>query len=566
MRSDGGDHARRGLTEWIFPLVGAGRYGYGRYPRWLRNFPSGVGRPCSHPHACSASLKASRVSRRAAETSASYRGGVHPDTGKPDPRRWRALAVTLTAGFMSLLDVSIVNVALPSIQRGLGASASGVQWVVSGYALTFGLVLVSGGRLGDALGRRRMFLFALSAFVLTSALAGAAVNESMLVSARLSQGVAAGLLTPQNSGLIQELFRGAERGRAFGAFGTTVSLSTAVGPVLGGAIIALFGAENGWRWVFFVNVPIGVLAFVLALRLLPAAPRRSGTLRSQLDVVGVVLLGAAVLGLLFPLVRWGQGGFDAVSALWWMPLAAVAFAVAFVVWERRLVRRDGSPLLDVRLFTETPGFATGAAIGTVYFAGFAGIWLVFALFFQQGLGYTPLESGLVVTPFALGAAVSATVAGRLVARLGRLLTLAGLCLVAVGLAAVAVISPLTPPSTTGFAVALPLLVAGLGGGMVISPNTTLTLECVPTRMAGVAGGALQTGQRIGTAIGVAVLASVFHAGVGSVGGYPEGLRWAMASAVALVVLALVLAVVDARRRPRRAPPQSRRVSARTPFE
>ncbi|WP_024876124.1 MFS transporter [Saccharomonospora piscinae] len=488
-----------------------------------------------------------------------------PETDEPDPRRWRALAVTLTAGFMSLLDVSIVNVALPSIQRGLGASPAGIQWVVSGYALTFGLVLVAGGRLGDALGRRRMFLFALSAFVLTSALAGAAVNETMLVVARLLQGVAAGMLTPQNSGLIQELFRGAERGRAFGAFGTTVSLSTAVGPVLGGAIIAVFGAEQGWRWVFFVNVPIGVLALVLALRLLPKAPRSTTRLRSQLDFVGIALLGTAVLGLLLPLVRSEQGG---LTALWWLPLVAVVVGLLFVLWERRVVRRGGSPLLDVRLFTETPGYATGAAIGTVYFAGFAGIWLVFALYFQQGLGYTPLESGLVVTPFALGAAVSATVAGRLVPRLGRKLTLVGLAMVAVGLGAVAVVAPLVSAELTGYAVAAPLLVAGLGGGMVISPNTTLTLDRVPTRMAGVAGGALQTGQRIGTAIGVAVLASVFHVGIDSPGGYEAGLRWAMLTAVGIVAVALSLAVLDLRRRPPRplGGPPSRVTTSSTPME
>ncbi|WP_026454842.1 MFS transporter [Saccharomonospora iraqiensis] len=469
--------------------------------------------------------------------------GAVPEAYEPDPRRWRALAVTLTAGFMSLLDVSIVNVALPSIQRGLDASTAGVQWVVSGYALTFGLVLVSGGRLGDAVGRRRMFLIALSAFVLTSALAGAAVNESMLVLARLLQGVAAGLLTPQNSGLIQELFRGAERGRAFGAFGTTVAISTAVGPVLGGLIIALVGADQGWRWVFFVNVPIGAVALVLAARLLPPSAPRGRPVRSQLDYLGMALLGLTVLGVLLPLVRSEQ---DGLRQLWWMlPLAGVLGAV-FVWWERRVLARGGSPLLDVRLFTRTPGYATGAAIATVYFTGFAGIWLVFALYFQQGLGYTPLESGLAVTPFALGAAVSAAVAGRLVARWGRKLTLLGLSLVMVGLGTVAAIAPHTAPATAGYVVAAPLLLAGLGGGMVISPNTTLTLDRVPTRMAGVAGGALQTGQRIGTAVGVAVLASVFHAGIGA-GGYPTALGWAMVCSVALTAVALTLATVDLRR-------------------
>nr|WP_028662032.1 MFS transporter [Saccharomonospora saliphila] len=485
--------------------------------------------------------------------------GPAPEVYEPDPRRWRALAVTLTAGFMSLLDVSIVNVALPSIQRGLDTTDAGVQWVVSGYALTFGLVLVSGGRLGDAVGRRRMFLIALSAFVATSAVAGAAVNETMLVLARLAQGVAAGLLTPQNSGLIQELFRGAERGRAFGAFGTTVAISTAVGPVLGGLIIALFGADEGWRWVFFVNVPIGAVAFVLAVKLLPKAHTRGRGLASQLDFPGMALLGLAVLGVLFPLVRSEQ---DGLRELWWMFLPACACGVAFVRWERRVLGRGGSPLLDVRLFTRTPGYATGAAIATVYFTGFAGIWLVFALFFQHGLGYTPLESGLVVTPFALGAAVSATVAGRLVARWGRRLTLLGLSLVMLGLGTVALVVPYTTAATAGYVVAVPLLVAGVGGGMVISPNTTLTLDRVPTRMAGAAGGALQTGQRIGTAIGVAVLASVFHAGVANSGaGYPTALRWALLCSVVLTVVALSLATMDARRyRHRRLSEQTRSVT------
>ncbi|TKG71444.1 MFS transporter [Prauserella endophytica] len=471
------------------------------------------------------------------------------DSQEPDPRRWRALAVTLAAGFMSLLDVSIVNVALPSIQSGLGASVAGVQWVVSGYALAFGLVLVTGGRLGDAFGRRRMFLIALSAFIATSALAGASVNEGMLVVARLLQGVAAGMLTPQNSGLIQELFHGAERGRAFGMFGATVGISTAVGPVLGGLIIAAFGAGTGWRWVFYVNVPIGLVALVLAARLLPKAPRGDTPVRSRLDFTGMVLLGLAVLGVLLPLVQSEQGG---ISRLWWLFPLAVGLGYLFVRWEKRLVRTDRAPLLDPRLYTETPGYAIGAAIGATYFCGFAGMWLVFAMFFQQGLGYSPLESGLLVTPFALGSAVSAAIAGRLVQRWGRRLTVTGLSLVAAGLGVVAVLVPLVPEQAIGYAVAAPLLVAGLGGGMVISPNTTLTLDRVPTRMAGVAGGALQTGQRLGTALGVAVLGSVFHTGITGAGeNYPAALGYAMACSVAFTAAALLLAIVDARRHPHR---------------
>jgi len=468
---------------------------------------------------------------------------------EPDPRRWKALAVTLTAGFMGLLDVSIVNTALPSIQRDLDATSGSIRWVVSGYALAFGLVLVAGGRLGDALGRRQMFLWALAGFVATSALAGAAPNETMLVLARLAQGLAAGMLTPQNSGMIQDLFRGPERGRAFGMFGAVVGISTAVGPVLGGVILAVFGEPDGWRWVFYVNVPIGVVAFVLALRLLPRSAKRDVRLRSEIDFVGIALLAVAVLGVLLPLVESDEGG---LRRYWWLFVVAVAFGAAFVRWEHALARRGRSPLLDVRLFTETRGYAAGATVGALYFTGFAGIWLVFAMFFQQGLGYTPLESGLAVTPFALGSAVAAAVAGRLVPRWGRRLTVTGLSMVAVGMLAVALIVELVPSQSAGVAFALPLLFAGIGGGMVISPNTTLTLECVPVRMAGVAGGALQTGQRIGTAIGTVVLASVFGAVVGAAAGYQLALTVALCCAAAVTCSALVVAVLELRGRARRA--------------
>ncbi|WP_018686482.1 MFS transporter [Actinokineospora enzanensis] len=459
-----------------------------------------------------------------------------PDT--PDPRRWRALAVTQAAGFMSLLDVSIVNVALPSIRADLAAAPAGIQWVVSGYALTFGLSLVAGGRLGDALGRRRMFLIALTGFILTSALAGAAPSLLWLVVARLLQGLTGGLLTPQNSGLIQDLFRGAERGRAFGIFGATVGVSTAVGPIVGGLILATFGDPEGWRWVFYVNLPIGVIALGLAARLLPRVERHA---RPDIDVVGALLLGAAVLAVLLPLVQAESGG---LRELWWLFGVAVVFGWSFVRWERRTVRRGRMPLLDTRLFTETPGYLAGAGVGLAYFCGFTGIWLVFALFFQNGLGYTPLESGLAVTPFAIGGAVSSAVAGRLVSRWGRLITVVGLGLVGVGIAAVAVVVLSVSGTDIGWWIAVPMLIAGVGGGAVISPNTTMTLACVPNRMAGVAGGVLQTGQRIGTAVGTATLAAVFQAVVGGGGGYVPALAAALGTAVALVLVALGLAVWD----------------------
>jgi EmrB/QacA subfamily drug resistance transporter len=464
----------------------------------------------------------------------------------PDVDRWRALAVTLLVGFMALLDVTIVNVAIPSMQQGLHASASAIQWVVSGYALTFGLTLVAGGRLGDVVGRRRMFLLGLLGFTVTSAAAGLAPNEHLLVLARLLQGAAAGFLSPQNSGLIQQLFTGADRARAFGLFGTTVGVSSAVGPILGGLILSAFGQDDGWRWVFFVNVPIGAVAMVLAARWLPPPEPREGSVRSQIDGVGAVLLGVAVLAVLLPIVE-AMG--DPATPLWFLVVLAPAFAVGFVRWERRVLRRGGPPLLDVRLFSSAPGYASGIVLGTTYFCGFSGIWLVLALYLQDGLGFSALQSGLTVTPFAVGSAVASITAGRLVARFGRRVTVFGLVLVAIGFAVVMVVVPLTSPSKQALWLLVPLAVAGVGSGSTISPNITMSLACVPPAMGGAAGGALQTGQRIGSAVGAALLAAAFRVPLsnGTAGGVAVGIAFGLA--LALTLVALVMAVRELRLRP-----------------
>src|SRR5215218_3337536 len=265
---------------------------------------------------------------------------------EPDPRRWKALAVCLVGGFMVLLDVSIVNVALPSIRQGLQASQSELQWVVSGYALTFGLLLVPAGRVGDVRGRRTMFVAALGLFSLASLACGLAPTSLTLVVARLVQGLAGGLLTPQISALIQQLFRGRERGTAFGLFGTVVGVSTAVGPLLGGALIAIFGPDHGWRWVFFINLPIGLAAMPLAWRLLPEPDERQRR-RHDYDPLGVFLLGAGIVALLLPLVqeRQWQG-----SAKWLLIPVAALLLSAFVAWEFRYTRRGKEPLVDLGLF------------------------------------------------------------------------------------------------------------------------------------------------------------------------------------------------------------------------
>jgi EmrB/QacA subfamily drug resistance transporter len=472
------------------------------------------------------------------------RAATQPTEYEPgtDPRRWRALVVTLAGGFMILLDVSIVTVAIPSIQQGLGTSESGVQWVVSGYPLTFGLALVAGGRLGDAFGRRNMYLIALTGFVATSVLAGLAPTLTLLVVARLLQGLVAGLVTPQNGGLIQDLFRGAERGRAFGLLGATIGLSTAAGPVIGGFILGVAGEPDGWRWVFLVNLPFGLLTIVLALLLVPRTPPR--TTGADIDYGGILLLGLTVLCVLFPVVLSES---DGIRRFWWLFVIAVPLGWAFLRWERRRRQAERVPLVDTRLFTATPGYPSGATLAAVYFCGFSGIWLVFAVYFQSDLGLTPLESGLAVTPFSLGSAVSSWLAGRLVDRHGRRVTITGLVLMVTGLGTVALLGLTAGEGHLIWAIQVPLLVAGIGGGAVISPNTTLTLACVPNTMAGVASGVLQTGQRIGTAVGTALLAAVFHA-VASAAVPATGFAVAMLVAVALILVALALAVAERRGR------------------
>ncbi len=467
---------------------------------------------------------------------------------EPDPRRWRVLAVSLVVGFMSLLDVTIVNVAIPSIRSGLNASPGAVQWIVSGYALAFGLTLVTGGRLGDALGRRRMMAIGMTGFVVASAAVGFAPTIELAVAARLLQGLSAGLLTPQNSGLIQDLFRGPERGRAFGMFGFTVALSSALGPLLGGLIIAAAGEEDGWRWLFLVNVPIGLAALVAILRLVPGAPpdqagRDTPGRRVDIDVVGALLLGGAVLAVLYPVVSLEGGARWPLTLLVLVPM----LFGAFVRWERRIGRRGRAPLLDVGLLRRTPGYADGLAIGTLYFTGFTGIFLVLSVVLQEELGYSALQAGLFSTPFALGAALTSPLAGRLVSRFGRVLTVVALGVMLTGIAALALLLPLGTGSLLWWVAVPTLLLAGIGGGGVISPNFTLTLAEVPTRMGGAAGAALQTGQRIGSALGAAVLMTTYQVALGATDDPIAAWQAALVAALLLVGLAQAMAVHSWRR-------------------
>jgi EmrB/QacA subfamily drug resistance transporter len=480
-----------------------------------------------------------------------------PDAStEPDPNRWRALAVCIAALVLTLLDVSTVNVALPSIGRGTGAGTAELQWVVSGYVLAFGMVPIIGGRLGDDRGRRRMLQLAIAAFVLSSAVVGLAPNAIVLIGARLAQGLAGGLINPQVSGFIQQLFPLNERGIAFGYLGSAVGIATATGPTVGGLIIGLGGDHWGWRLTFLINVPIGFVALILVRRWLPPAGR---VVRPRpLDLPGAALLASGLFCVLFPIVQY-DSHHD--LRLGYIFLPAAALLLLFIGWERGPGRRRGYPLIDVRLFA-VRSYADGLGLAILFFISYSGIALVLSLFLQDGLGFSPLRAGLTAGAYAVGSAVSAPFAGRLVPRLGRSLLIGSLLLFTVGVLAMAVAARLAgaPDGTFALVLAVPLLVAGLGGGSVLTPNQALSLADVDARGGSTAGGMLQTAQRVGASIGAALTSAVFYAasrrapaeGTAHARHFAHAYATALLVTVAFAMAALAVAVRDVREERRRA--------------
>lgn len=480
-------------------------------------------------------------------------------------------AVVLAAGFMTLLDVSIVNVALPSIEAALGAGPDQLQWIVAGYALAFGLVLVAAGRFGDIFGRKRLFLIGLSAFVLASLGCGLAPSAQWLAGMRFVQGVAAGILNPQVLGMMQEMFQGKARARAFGIFGIIVGISTALGPVLGGVLISLVGAQHGWRLVFLINVPIGLVVVPLAVRWLPRTrtraqiaseldPQGGGgpgkqSLASQFDLGGVLLLGAIVLCIMLPFLESSSEARNTgATAPYWLLAVATALSVVLAFWERWWRSRGGSALLDPELL-RSPSFVLGMVAAFFYFGGFTSIFLVVTLYLQQGLGWTALAAGAAAVPFALLSGASSGISGALVNSFGRWVPVWGSALVALSFLAAAAAATWLSPSAAPWGVIAATAVAGVGSGMMISPNQALTLDGVPLRMAGLAAALLQTFQRLGTAIGLSVVTTAYFV---TLAHSPAQSAPALASSQALaagalvisgiVALAVVANVADLRRR------------------
>jgi EmrB/QacA subfamily drug resistance transporter len=442
----------------------------------------------------------------------SAEGGGSRNDGGGSSGRWKLLAVVLLGSFMAVLDTTIVNVALPSIGQGIGANSAALEWVVSGYAVAFGLALVPAGRLGDRFGFKQMFLTGLVIFTLASAACGLAQSPVELIAGRVVQGLGAGIYFPAISAVIQRVFSGRDRSRAFGYLGGVVGVATAAGPLLGGALIALSGMSVGWRLVFFINLLFGGIAIPAAVRLIP---RRSEREDHGLDPVGNLLLAAVLLLLLVPLIEGRSLGWP----LWtWLCFAGFAVMVTILAaWEVRLGRREGEPVFDPQLLRRR-SFTAGQLLAMFYFGGFTSLFFIISILWQEGLGRSALATGLLVIPFAAGSLLTASNSYRFSRRFGRKTMMAGISAVFAGQALMVLALHQGGPQPSAWYLVGPLALAGLGNGLVIAPNQDFVPGSVPQREAGTAGGALITAQRIGAAIGVAVIGTaLFGSGSGSGG-------------------------------------------------
>ncbi|MEV0034939.1 MFS transporter [Streptomyces sp. NPDC050804] len=489
-----------------------------------------------------------------AVSGASAAPGAGPGAGTADRRRWLALAVVMTAAFMDLVDVTIVNIAIPSMERDLGASFGAIQWVTAGYALAFAAGLITGGRLGDIYGRKRLFLIGITGFTVASALCGFAANPEMLVGSRLLQGAMAALMVPQVLAIIHVTFPAHERGKVFGMFGAIVGLGAVSGPLLGALLTQwnLLGLE--WRPIFLINLPVGIAGVVLGRRFITES-RAPKALR--LDLVGVVLVTAALLMLIYPLTRGRELGWP----LWGHLCMAGSLVVltGFVAYERRKTRKDGSPLVELSLF-RVKSFAAGIAVQLTFGVALGIFFLVWTLYMQIGLGWSPLRAGLTGVPFSIAVSVAAGLSvQKLVPRFGRKVLQTGALTMVAGLLLYIWEAGRYGLEIHSWQMALPLVVMGLGMGLIVAPLTDAVLSGVPREHSGSASGLINTTQQMGNALGLGLVSVVFFGVVddrlatggaeaaGAVGatgaafadGFQHALWWVVA------VLALIFAVMFA---------------------
>ncbi|MCC8981973.1 MFS transporter [Bradyrhizobium sp. 10BB] len=436
-----------------------------------------------------------------------------------DPRRWLALPVLLTGAFLPILDFNVVNLALPAIRDNLGATASEVQFVISAYAATYAVFLITGGRLGDLLGRRRMFLTGVAGFTIASVLCGIAWSPAILVAGRILQGLTATAMAPQVLASIRVLFPAAEQGRALGLYGATFGLANICGQVLGGVLVSAHPFGLAWQAIFLINVPIGLAAFLGGLLFLTDSRAEHA---QRLDIGGVILLSLTLGLLVYPLIEGRESGWP----IWIiaMLLASPLMLAAFVRFEARLSARGGDPLVALHLLRNSD-FVIGLVMALAFYM-LSSFYLTFAVYLQNGLHRSPLAAGLATLPFATGFFVSSLVSSLVMQWLGaRTLTL-GFALQVIGFGVVMLSVSGTLPQSLEFG----LICGGLGFGTVMPSVIKAVIGSIDPRHAGLASGMMISTFQIGAALGVAVIGGVFYSLLGP---HPQADDYAHAFTIAL---------------------------------
>ena len=421
-----------------------------------------------------------------------------------NPLRWFVFAVVIAANVMDLMDATIVNVAGPSIRAALGGSASTLQWLPASYTLAFAVLLITGARLGDMFGRRRLFLIGSAGFTLMSAACSVAPSMEVLIVFRVLQGSFGALMIPQGFGMIKEVFDEKEITKVFGAFGPVMGLSILAAPLLAGALVEanLFGI--GWRLVFLINVPIGIAALAGAIRVLPPTVAHPGI---RLDIGGMALIGVALTAIIYPLI---QGRTDGWPAWTFVSLAVGAVLLGvFVLWERRL---HGDPLVEPGLLANRT-YTSGILVALAFFGAFGGLLLCVSLFAQLGEHFSPVHAGLTLMPMVVGMIVGMGIGFALVGRLGRHLLHIGILIVAAGTVVLALaVAGAGSASTLDLAPGLFLI--GLGAGSSLGQLFDFILAGVRMNEVGSASGVLEAVQQLSSALGVAVLGTIFFSALG----------------------------------------------------
>lgn len=431
-----------------------------------------------------------------------------PAAGAPAEPHRLILPIVLAGVFITTLDFFIVNVAIPSLQSDLGAGDAAIEWVVAGFGLAYGVGLITGGRLGDLFGRRRMFLLGLSLFTVASLLCGVADSAGFLITSRVLQGLAAAMLAPQVLALLGSIYTGAARLKVFAGYGLAMGLAAVFGQLIGGALIQADIAGWGWRSCFLVNLPFCLLIIVATLKLVPESKAEG---KPKLDFVGVVLITLALVALVLPLIEGREHGWPAWT---WASFGAfVVLLGAFVLAERRIGAAGGSPLVNIAMFGDR-AFVVGLLAQLVFWIGQASFFLVLALYLQAGRGLTALQAGLLFTAIGAGYMYTSMNATKFAAKLGRQVIAVGGLIMAVGLVVIGVTAAQlgsgghTPWLIPG------LVIDGAGMGLAVAPLASTVLARVNPQYAGSASGVLTTGLQIGNSVGVAVIGVIFYNALG----------------------------------------------------